>query len=65
MARTVMFPNLLSEMAKRGETQKDLANLLKLNQPAISRRLRGLTKWTIEEVKVICEHYNKEVQEIF
>lgn len=65
MAKIVKFPNLVSEMARNGETQKDLAELLSLKQSAISRRMTGITKWTIEEVVLICEHYNKDYNELF
>ena len=65
MAKIVKFPNLVSEMAKNGETQRDLAELLNLQQSAISRRLTGITKWTIDEVELICKHYNKDYNELF
>lgn len=65
MAKVVKFPNLVSEMARNGETQKDLAEVINTDSAGISRRLNGLTKWTIEEVELICEHYNKGYYELF
>lgn len=65
MAKVVKFPNLVSEMARNGETQKDLAEVINTDSAGISRRLNGITKWTIEEVELICEHYNKGYYELF
>lgn len=65
MVKVVKFPNLVSEMARNGETQKDLAEVINTDSAGISRRLNGLTKWTIEEVELICEHYNKGYYELF
>lgn len=65
MGKTVIYPNLVSEMARNGETQKDLAKILNIDQGAICRRLKGVTKFTAEEVVLICEHYKKSYYELF
>lgn len=35
----VKFAGLKAEMAKMGETNKDLAKLLEISEPSVSRRL--------------------------
>lgn len=65
MAKIVKYPNLLAEMARKGESQKDLANLLDLTNASISRKLAGITHWSIEEVEKICEYYKKDYYELF
>ena len=63
--KTIKFPKLLAEMAKRGDTQETLAKLLELTQPCISRRLTGETSWSMEDIEKICEHYKKDYKKLF
>ena len=63
--KIIKFPNLLAEMKKSGETQNDLARLLKLTQATISRKLSGKVEWGIGEINDICEHYKKDYYELF
>lgn len=65
MKRVVKFPNLVAEMARNGETQKDLAKLLKTTRSTMSRKMNGKTEWTISDVEIICEHYKKDYYELF
>jgi transcriptional regulator with XRE-family HTH domain len=65
MKKIVKFPNLAAEMARNGETQKDLVELLKTNKSTISRKMSGITQWTIADVEIICEHYKKDYYELF
>jgi len=65
MKKPVKYPNLVAEMARKGDTQLVLANLLKLTQASISRKLKGETVWSLEEVEKICEYYNKNYYELF
>lgn len=61
----IKFPNLLAEMKKRGETQYDLAKMLKVTQATMSRKLAGKVQWRIGEIEDICEHYDKGYYELF
>ena len=65
MKKVVKFPNLAAEMARNGETQKDLVELLKTNKSTISRKMSGKTQWTVTDVEIICEHYKKDYYELF
>lgn len=63
--KKVLFPGLLGEMAKHGETQESLANLLDLSIQSVCRRFTGKSKWSISEIDKLCEHYNKNYYELF
>lgn len=63
--KKVLYPNLVGEMAKRGDTQEVLAKLLNLPRGSISRRLSGETEWSISEIDKICEYYKKDYYELF
>lgn len=65
MENSVKYPNLRAEMAKRGDTQKTLAELLGLTIATISRKLAGKVVWSLGEVDIICEHYGKNYYELF
>lgn len=62
----LLYAELVGEMAKRGETQKDLAKVIGIESAtAISRRLAGDIEWSIGEVEAICEHYGKDYYTLF
>lgn len=63
--KKIIFPELIGEMAKRGDTQKTLAELLDLPCASISRRLSGEIEWSISEVDKVCEYYKKGYYELF
>ena len=63
--RIVVYPNLVSEMAKRGETQKDIAKILGISIPTISRKFSGQIDWNITEVDILCEYFNKDYYQLF
>lgn len=63
--KKVTYPGLVGEMARRGDTQETLANLLGITRSAISRRLSGKIEWSIGEIDKICEHYEKDYYELF
>jgi len=60
-----IYPDLIGEMARRGDTLETLANLLGLTVSSIWRRFSGKKDWTIGEVEKICEHYGKGYYELF
>lgn len=63
--RIIRYPGLVSEMAKRGETQKNIAELLGLSIPSISSRFRGKKDWSIGEIEKLCNYYGKDYYELF
>lgn len=63
--KTVKFPGLVGEMARRGETRDYVAGLIGVTQSALWRRLTGITEWTISEIDILCEHYGKDYYELF
>ena len=42
-------------MARRGVKQQDLADRLGITQPSFSMRLRGRTRWTINDLVIVAE----------
>ena len=63
--KKVIYPGLAAEMARRGESQYTLAELLETTYSAIHRRMMGKTEWSISEIDKVCEHYNKDYYELF
>lgn len=61
----IKYPELVGEMAKRGDTQKVLSELLGVNCSSISRRLSGEIEWSISEIDKICNYYGKNYYELF
>lgn len=59
------FPNLVAELARKGECQKSLAVLLHLNQATISRKMNGISDWTIGEIETLCDYFNKDYYTLF
>lgn len=63
--KEIKYPEILSELARRGLTQRELAEILKVNQGTISKKMRGKTEWTIGEVETICDYFNKDYYQLF
>ena len=63
--KEIKFPELLAEMARRGETQETIAKLLGLTRATISRKLSGKIEWTIGEIEILCEYYGKDYYQLF
>lgn len=61
----VKFPNLAAELVRKGECQKSLASLLNLNQATISRKMNGISDWTIGEIETLCDYFNKDYYTLF
>ena len=61
----IFYPELLGEMAKHGDTQKSLAKLLGITYSSVSRRLSGKSEWSISEIDILCEYYDKNYYELF
>lgn len=65
MQKEIKFPGLLAEMAKRGEKKSDIAVLLGIPKPSITKRFAGEIDWRIGEIETICNHYDKNYYELF
>ena len=63
--KRIAYPELSGEMARRGDTQKTLGDLLGLTSSCISKRLSGEVEWSISEIDKICEFYNKDYYALF
>ena len=59
------YPEIRKELAKKGETLKDLEKVLKLDRSNIGLRIRGEREWTIGEVECLCEYFKKNYYELF
>ena len=60
-----MYKEITTTMKKNNETQQDLANLLRLDQSQLSRKIAGHVTWSIEEIKLLCKHYNMKFEKLF
>lgn len=60
-----IYPELVKEMAQRGETQKELGKLLGIPGSSIGRRLIGEIEWSISEIDTLCKHFDKDYYELF
>ena len=65
MKKLILFPQIVAEMEKRGETQQDLANILELDRTQVTRKLNGEVQWSIGDIEVMTLHYNKDFWELF
>lgn len=63
--KKILYPELIGEMAKHGDTQKTLAKLLGISHLTVCRKFAGKSEWTINEVDNICKHYNRDYYELF
>lgn len=63
--KKVIYPGLVGEMARCGETQEDLSKLLGLRRETISRKISGRFEWTISEIDILCDHYKKDYYQLF
>lgn len=63
--KKIKFPELAGEMAKHGESQRDIAKLLGIPFSSVCRRLSGEIQWTIGDVETLCKHYKKGYYELF
>lgn len=52
-------------MALAEESQSDVAKVLGVPQSAVSARLRGQTKWTVDDLEVLALHYGKSITVFF
>lgn len=60
-----VYPNLVSEMNKRGLGYKDIADILDIDKFAAYRRLRGLAGWRLDEIMNLCEYFDSSFEWLF
>lgn len=63
--KNLLYPELIGEMAKHGDNQKTIGDLLGLTRTAINNKMAGRSKWTLSEMIVISNRYNKVPEELF
>lgn len=52
-----MYANLVSEMAKKAITKRNVAEVLKVHENTLKNKLDGKSKFNIEEGFVIRQHF--------
>lgn len=52
-----VYPNIVSEMKKRGLGYRDLADILDISEYAVYRRLRGFVEWKLHETIHLCQYF--------
>lgn len=57
--------NVKAELARRGKTQRDLADLLGLSTQAISRRLTGRLPFDVDELSAVAAYLGMPVASLF
>lgn len=62
--RQVVTENIRALMARRGIKQPQIMALLKLSQPAVSRRLSGQHPWNIDELERIAVAFEVSIAEL-
>ena len=45
--------------------QSEISELLNITVPNVNEKINGKQPWTLEQVKIICEHYNISADEYF
>lgn len=50
-----MYSNLIAELARKGINQKDLADGLDIGRATVSRKINGISDWTLSEALTIKE----------
>lgn len=63
--KTLLYPNLLAEMGRHGDTYSSLATLLGGSVSGVARRLNGTVEWSKSEIDTLCEHYDKSYDYLF
>ena len=59
------YPNLLAEIKRRGETQDDIAKILKVSRVTANKKIVGKCEWSISDIELLCNHYKKDYYELF
>lgn len=65
MAKKYKYFTLQTEMMRKGESQADVARLLKITANAVRNKLDCRNEWTINEIDTLCNHYNMNYYDLF
>ena len=65
MTQEYVYLNLLKEMTRKGDKKKDLCKMLNISYFTLQRKLAGKTQWTIGDIEILCQHYGKDLYELF
>lgn len=65
MEKEIKYPNLMAEMARKGETQTSLARMLGITKQTINLKFKGKSDWTLGEVESICDYLGKDYYQLF
>lgn len=60
----VVSGNVRALMARRGVSQMRLAAVLNLSQTAVSKRLRGVTPWDVNEMGTLAEAFGVPITDL-
>lgn len=60
-----VYPNLVSEMKKRGLGYKEIASILGIGEFAAYRRLRGLVGWRLQETLCLSKYFDSDLTWLF
>lgn len=52
-------------IALKGETQKDAAKIMGINQATLYRKVNGISDFYRKEIDLFCAHYEASANEIF
>ena len=59
------YPNLFAQMIIHNENYEKIGHLLNRTKSAVGRRMNGEVAWEIDDIKILCEHYEKTFEELF
>lgn len=59
------YPNLRAEMARRGETVEDLADLLGITRPAMNLKINKKTGFNQKQIGLIISHFDEPYEYLF
>lgn len=60
-----IFPNLIAEMGRNGDSLQSLSNELGMNYQALSARLRGRKSFELPEITILMKKYRKSFEYLF
>lgn len=63
--KTVNLGKLRDTRVAHKHRQEDIANLLKIQQPAYSKKENGDIDFTLTEVEILANHYKMSVDDLF
>lgn len=63
--KTSIFPEIVIQMTLKEEKLGDVAKVLNLDNSQISRKLAGKLRWSYDDIKTLCKHYNTSFEKLF